>query len=392
MKLRRFANLGRALAVCLLTALGASAQEAPAPPPQPPATKVVVQVVYKTGAQPAYQTVPGGSWYAWFGTVTPPVPRAAAGTVRAVDVRTKLEGGRVEIKVGVHVGERFFDRLDEVGTYTAAEGETIEARALENVGVAPFVFKVLRVSAAHTAAPTVDNRTQSIAAAVTDFTSDPLPRARLTLTNLSPKRVRAVEMRTVFDGRPRTSMIAFEPEARPLMEPGGTYVRRIAVTDGRPSDADFTPASVEGVIILAVVFEDYTFEGDGEVAWRKMTMDEGERAQIPRLMRLVGKAHAGRDAETAEGLRRFRAALAALDDAAPQTSVDAVLAAYPALPARHLNDVRVVVEVSMHHARTELLKDLDRFEKQFQAAPAANSFKRWLKERQARYEGWLARL
>ena len=390
MKLRRFANLGRALAVCLLSALGASAQEAPAP--QPPAPRLVVQVIFKTGVKPAYLTVPGSAWHAWFGTVTPPAPRAAADTVRAVDVRTKLEGGRVEIKVGVHVGERFFDRLDEVATYTAAEGETVEARALESVGVAPFVFKVLRVSAAHTAAPTVDNRTQSIAAAVTDFTPDPLPRAKLTLTNLSPKRVRAVEMRTVFDGRPRTSMIAFEPEGKPLMEPGGTYERKIAITDGRPSDADFTPASVEGVIILAVVFEDYTYEGDGEVAWRKMTMDEGERAQLPRLMRLVGKAHAERDAETAEGLRRFRAALAALDDAAPQTSVDAVLAAYPALPPRLLNDVRVVVEVSMHRARTELLKDLDRFEKQFRAAPAGNSFKRWLKERQARYEGWLARL
>jgi hypothetical protein len=212
MRLRPFANLGRALAACVLVSASAAAQEAPAP--QPPPDRLVVQVVYKAGAKPAYLTVPGCAWYAWFGQAPAPAPRAAADTVQAVDVRTKLEGGRVELKVGVHVGERFFDRLDEVATYAAAEGETIEARALERVGVAPFVFKVLRVSASDTAAPTVDNRTQSVAAAVTAFTPDPLPRARLTLTNLSQKRVRAVEMWTVFEGRRRTSMFAFEPEGR----------------------------------------------------------------------------------------------------------------------------------------------------------------------------------
>jgi hypothetical protein len=55
-------------------------------------------------------------------------------------------------------------------------------------------------------------------------------------------------------------------------------------------------------------------------------------------------------------------------------------------------NVRVGIEVSMHHVRTELLHDLERFEKKFQAAPADNSFKRWLAEQRARFEGWLARL
>ena len=390
MKQGLLANLGRALAVCLLSALAASAQEAPAPQPTP--SRLVVQVVYKKGAKPAYLDVPGCAWYALFGDAPTPAPRAAADTVQAVDLKTKLVGGRVELKVGVHVGERFFDRLEEVATYTAAVGESVEVRDLERVGVAPFVFKVLRVGASDTAAPSVDNRTQSIAASVTGFTPDPLPRAKLTLTNLSPKRVRAVELRTVFDGRVRTSMLAFEPEGKPLIEPGGTYERKIGITDGHASNAGFTPQAVEGVIVLAVVFEDYTYEGDAESAARKMSMDEGERAQLPRLVQLVRSAHGAGDVETVEAVRKFRASLVALDDAAPQTSVDAVLAAYPALVPAPAGNVRVGIEVSMHHVRTELLHDLERFEKKFQAAPADNSFKRWLQERQARFEGWLARL
>jgi hypothetical protein len=391
MKFRPFANLGRVLAVCLVLALNVSAQQ-PVLAPQPPLSRLVVQIVYKKGAQPAYLTVPGSAWYAWFGVTPAASARSAADTVQAVDLKTKLEGGRVELKVGVHVGARFFDRFDEVATYTAAEGETVEARALEGVGVEPFSFKVLRVSASDTAAPTVDNRTQSIAASVTGFTPDPLPRAKLTLTNLSPKRVRAVEMRTVFEGRVRTSMIAFEPEGKPLMEPGGTYERKVGVTDGRTNESGFAPQAVEGVIILAVVFEDYSYEGDADAAARKLSMDEGERAQLPRLLRLIREAQAAGGAETVEAVNKFRAALAALDDAAPQSSLDAVHAAHPGLPARHANDVRVTVEVSMHHVRTELLKDLERFEQQLRDAPAADNFKRGLVEQQARYEGWLARL
>jgi hypothetical protein len=380
MKQGLLANLGRALAVCLILTHAASAQEAQAPQ-RPAPDKLVVQVVYKEGA-----------WYALFGDTPAASARAAADTVRAVDVRTKVEGGRVELKVGVHVGARFFDRLDEVATYTAGVGETVEARDLEQVGVAPFVFRVLRVSASDTAAPTVDNRTQSVAAAVTAFTPDPLPRARLTLTNLSSKRVRAVALRTVLGGRPRTSMLAFEPEGKPLMEPGGTYERKIGITDGRPSQSSFTPESIDGVVILAVLFEDYTFEGEAEWAAQKACMDEGARAQLPRLLRLIRRAHAGGDADAAEAVRKFREALSALDDAAPQSSVDKVLSAYPALSPAMGGNMRGAVEVSMHHVRTELLKDLERFEKKFQTAPADNGFKRWLAEQQARYEGWLARL
>jgi hypothetical protein len=46
----------------------------------------------------------------------------------------------------------------------------------------------------------------------------------------------------------------------------------------------------------------------------------------------------------------------------------------------------------MHRVRTELLKDLDRFEQSYRAAPADDSFVRWLGEQQARFEGWLSRL
>lgn len=377
-------SLGLALAVCFLLTCDARAQGTP--------DKLVVQVVYSRGAQPAYLEVPGCAWYAAFGSTPAAGARAAADTVQAVDVKADLKDGRVELKVGVHVGERFFDRLDEVATYTASVGETFEAFELGKVGVEPFVFKVLRVGANETAAPAVFNNTQSVGAAVTDFTLAPLPRAKLTLTNLSQKRVRAVALQTLSGGRRRSSMMAMQFEGKVLLEPGGTYERKVGITDGRTSEADFAPQSFDGVVVAAVVFEDYTYEGDANDAYLKFSMDEGERLQLPRLLRLIADARAGAGSDAAGAAGKFKAALAALDDAAPQTSVDALLAAYAQAASLTERNARDGVESSMHHVRTELLKDLERFEKQPESAPAGHDFKRWLEEQEARHKAWLARL
>ncbi len=69
-------TLGRALALCLLAAPAAPAQDAAAPQPKP--DKVVVQVVYKKDAKPAYLDVPGCAWYAWFGSTPAAAARAAS--------------------------------------------------------------------------------------------------------------------------------------------------------------------------------------------------------------------------------------------------------------------------------------------------------------------------
>ena len=385
-------NLCRAAALCLLASIAAAAQESPAPTPAPTPSRLVVQVEYLKGAKLAYHPVPGGAWYGRFGRVGTPQPRAAADTVQAVDVETRLVGGRVEIKVGVHVGEHFFERLDEVATYALAPGETATAAELEGVGVAPFVFKVLRIDDADTAPPAIVNKTQSVEAVVKEFTATPLPRATILLRNLSAKRVRAVGLDQVFNDRVRSTTQAVEREGRILMEPGGTYERRVAVTDGEANANGFTPDAIGSIVVTMVVFEDYTYEGEALPAAQAWAHNEGGRLQLPRVTALVRGAHAARDVETAEAVARLRAAVAALDFTAPQPALDALAKAYPALSPAGREDVRGFIEVQMHTIRRGLLEDLDAFEKKFRAAPSENSFKDWLAQRQGRYEAWLSRL
>jgi hypothetical protein len=384
-------NLGRALAACLLASCAAAAQEQP--PTSAGAGRLVVQVEYFEGAQPAYSPVPGGGWFGHFAPTGPPQMRSTAETPRAVDVKTRaVEGGRVEITVGVHLGVTHFDRFEEVGKYYAAAGERVTALGLRRFGVVPFRFRVLRVSDAAAAPPTVVNMTQSVEAVVTDFTPTPLPRGKLTLRNLSPKRVRAVYVREMVGGRNRGMGYVALREGRTLMEPGGTAEKPFVARTGQTSDADFTPAAVESIVVVGVVFEDYTYEGEVEQAALKRAFAEGERAQLPRLMALVREAQAAPDVESAAALRRLRESLSALSSDAPRWAVDAVEGNYPGLEFTGPGRWKSAVEISMHGVRREMLDDLERFEKKFQASPAENSFKRWLKETQTRFEGWLSRL
>ena len=330
MRHRLLSRLGRAAAACLLASLATAAQQSPpdAAPQEAKAQEagaaagLVVEVEYFKGVKPIFQPVPRDSWYGRFGTLAAPRPRAAADKVLAVDVKTRpADGGRVEIRVGVHVGVRHFDRLEPVGTYHAAVGETVTAAELVRVGVEPFVFRVLPVVGLSSAAPSVVNLTQSIEAVVTDFTPAPLPRGRLTLRNLSSKRVRAVYLMEVVGGSDGSQGFMAEREGKIVMEPGGSAEKDFGVVSGETSDAGFVPAAVKSLVVASVLFDDYTCEGEPRHAALKRAQLEGQRAQLPELIALVRAAQAAPDAETDAAVRRLSEKVASLGYAALPAAV-----------------------------------------------------------------------
>ena len=273
-----------------------------------------------------------------------------------------------------------------------AQERPAPAADLEKVGGAPFVFRVLNVNEAEASPPSVANLTHSIEAVVTDFTPTPLPRGKLTLKNLSPKRVRAVYLRQIVGGRTRLQGYVTEREGRTLMEPGGSAEKVFGMANGEPSEAGFTPSAVEALVVAAVVFEDYTYEGEPGPAALKRALSEGEREQLPRLAALVREAQAAPGVESPAALRRLRERLSSLGAEASQRAVDAVLKNYAGLESSNPARWKQAVEMSMHGTRRDLLDELERFETKFRASPAENSFKLWLKRRQTFFEAWLARL
>lgn len=379
-----------AIVACVVLACAAAhAQEKPvvrAP------ERFVVQVEYFKGMPLSYVSVPNGVWYGRFGLTPAASTRAPADTVLAVDVKTRMLEGRVEIKVGVHVGARYFDRLDEVATYQASAGETVMASDLERFGVEPFRMKVLSVNETLAAAPTIVNKTQSIEAVVSKFEMLPLPRVTIGVRNLSSKGVRAVELREVIEGRERVDSFIVNHNGGLLMGPGGTAEKRLVAPTGNSNQNDFTPTAIESVVVSSAVFDDYTYEGDVLPAVRMRASDEGERLQLPRVVALLRAACAARGPLTAETLKKFREKLTALDDTAPAQAVDAILKAYPELKPAEREWAEGAMSVSMHDLKRDLLDELKSFETAFARDPAANDFRAWLKSKQENFEQRLARL
>jgi hypothetical protein len=390
MRRSRLAVFARAVFVGLCACAAVNAQ---GPSPARAPERLVVQVEYFKGAPLSYETVPGGSWFGRFGLTPAASARAAEETVRAVDVKTRPDGARVEIKVGVYVGARHFDRLDEVGTYYASAGETVDATDLERFGVKPFRMTVLRVSDAAVAPPTIVNRTQSIEAVVSEFETSPMPRVTVTLRNLSSKRILAAELNEVFDGKELINTYLAGQEGKALMGPGGTSQKSMVAITGRPTQTDWMPETAESVVVTSAVFDDYTYEGDVHTAASKRAWDEGERVQLPRLLALVREARASsRGAATPDAVKRFRAKLSALSYDAPAQSVDSIMKAYAGLKPADREQVESAISVSMHELRRGLLDDMKRFGDASATATPEDDFGEWLKSKQERFEQWLARL
>jgi hypothetical protein len=383
-----------AFACVVLACVVAHAQE------QPPQEKrlareplrLVVQIEYVKGAPFSYVSVPNWVWLGRFNLTPAASTRAPADTVRAVNVKTRMLDGRVEINVGVHVGLQQFDRLDEVATYQASAGETVVASDLERFGVEPIRMKVLNVNDTSAAAPTIVNKTQSIEAVVSKFEPLPLPRVTVTVRNLSPKGVRAVELREVVEGRERIDSFIVNRDGGMLMGPGGNAEKKLLAATGHATQNDFTPTAIESVVISSAVFDDYTYEGDVVPAVRMRASDEGERLQLPRIIALLRDAGASRGPVTLETVKKFREKLAALDDTPPAEALAAILNAYPELKPADRRWAEGAMSASMHESKRELMDDLRKFEANFGRAAAGGDFRALLKSHQERFERWLARL
>jgi hypothetical protein len=371
----------------LVLCLSAAAAAQQAAPPAP--SNLILQVTYFEGAQTAFQLVPRGpemvgAWFGHFKVIPRPAGAKQTAPVQAVNVVSRVEGEGVLIKVSVFTGERMFDREEPAGTYTAAVGEEVVTDGLEQFGVAPFRITVRRMTPNPAAPPVIVNKTQSVEAAITAFDSSKGVSARLSLRNLSAKRVAAVEYSETREGRVIWTRFAAEKEGQMLIEPGGVYSYGISqVRRGQISpDGFYVPHAPETIVVTTAVFEDGAFEGEPWAAARVAAINEGERAQLARALPLLRKASAGPGAAA-----RLKQQVAALPYDADERAVAAILKRYPgAEPQREL--VKSSVEVAMHNIRKELLDELTALGAEPDAAKLAD----WLKARREQLAAWLDRL
>lgn len=388
----------RACACAALLAASLAAARAQGSPQTAPAGadegKFALEIVFLEGQPPSYWQVPGGGWSGRFGRLPDWQPRAGALRAQAVNVASRPEGDGVRINVSVHVGERdHFDRQLDVATLLARAGETVVVGELRSFGVAPIRIKVLPLSPAAVAAPSVESAAPSVAVLGVERTREAFPSYAIRVRNLSGKDIAALDVfEYAGDEHPAMSQPHRERD-EPLVRAGEVYeVSAFGGHKGLVTDQGYTPGGLTRVVIVAAVFADGTYEGDAKQAAQVRALWLGRRLQLARLAALLRQASAANDAETADARARLRAQVSTLDEGCDEATLGALLAQFPALGAKDGADLKKSVEFELHYRKNELLLMLEKIDGASKGVAAPPGFRDWLARTAGVYADWLARL
>ena len=358
MKLRPFSNLGRALAVCLLAALNASAQE--------PAETLSLRLVYYEGAAPVYLDV-GDKGVGLLGS---------AGSLRRLNAAPPAQSGERFTGLDINVGRRgegvvFWVRLsreiDEsvatiyLGEYEVGVGEERRVEALEQYGFEPMRVSVVRGAPFKLTPPPVVNLTRSIEVLGVEV-SEGKPQLEVTLKNASDRSIKAVTLRVMKGSEVRGTRPDSHRDGKPWALPGGVWTAKLNVVAGadRTSAEGHRSEQPDEIVIASVLFSDGGYEGEVAFAIGQAGYGFGSRIQAGRALPLL-RACEEREAEglsMADAAKEFRRMASALSQTADDAQVDEFIARHPAFPARERAKMKEAIEAGLKDVRRGLVSDL----------------------------------
>ena len=211
------------LAVLLTAVMGGSARSAQEPLGRVDAVVLVVTFADGRVVHHVVTGTPGSSW-------TPVFPRLAVAEsaaeplpVTALKHTHVLRGdGTVTVGVSVLRGAAR-EREDAIATVDVTMNQRIDVKALRAVGVAPLVLSLTALTPTTLYVPAVLNRTAGLE--VTDVTvvSEPSPRYRITVRNLSAQAAIAFRVLTYRGDRLALSGVQGNRDASSIIDANGTY-------------------------------------------------------------------------------------------------------------------------------------------------------------------------
>jgi len=355
---------------------------------------LVLKIVYFKGKPTSYQPVPdagakvGGAWYALFQQIPNWQPPAAALSVRAVNIISRIEGNAVKVNVSVFTGQRVYDKEEFVADYLIGENETIEVKELSKFGVVPFEITVVKVTPSVAALPAVDNKTASLEVASIEPNYSTLPSYKIKFLNNSSKAVSAFTFATFSGTRPVLSAMPQGLEGKPLIKSGETYEKIIpnALRLTKTPDEQI-PAAIpnETFRINAVIFEDGTYEGEIRDAVTFLGFTLSRKSQLKQTVPLLLKASEN-DFVNGELSRQISNLVVVIDE----NDLNKVLERFPDWTERDKLGLRGAAGGGRDVKKT-ILDELKIFEVN-QKKMEASAIQDWIKATKEKYQNWLARL
>ena len=145
------------------------------------------------------------------------------------------------------------------------EDESVSVQELERFGVEPFRIRLKRLSPAVTHQPVVRSLAKSLEIVGIEPLTSTLPRYKLTVRNLSDKDIMALSLHVLGGGLSVMSSMPHGQEGLPLIRAGSFFESiQPLKTKSVQTPGGFTPdsPSSQATVIMAVIFEDGSYEGD----------------------------------------------------------------------------------------------------------------------------------
>src|SRR5215510_4121214 len=359
-------------------------------------SRLALEVTYYRDRPPTYQQVIGrdtGSSYGLFRRVPSRIPPAGSLPVRGVSIRDHLEGDAVRIEVSVLLGLGSEEKVEPVSTHLIHENEKITISELTRFGVEPFEVKVVRVTHSLTIYPRVTSQAGSIAVVGIEPKNSTLPSYKVSLQNLYGQSVMALGVEVLVNGQKRLISMPQGKEGKPLIAPGAVYeLSASGAKDALLTSEGYRPNSPQGqeIVISAAMFEDNSYQGDAKTAANFRAFMIGRKIQVARLLTLMQTGAYPTEFDVSAAVNRLKTQVSSLSDDVETSVVDRLLADFPTLSADVKDDLKNGIGVSLHMVKTDLLRDLQQFEKQGSQSLDAQAFQTWLRVNKEKYEKWLS--
>ena len=355
-------------------------------------TKLLLEVNYNQAIPPAYSTVNGPEvkpkwiWVTRFIRIPDITP--AGPPTQAVKLESQFNGETADVRVTLLRGEKDFDQEDLVGVYHLGVGEQRTIKDLRAHGIEPFQIKLLNAVPPLPPSPSFENLTQTIDVASVRSENVPQPAYVVTFRNASNKNLLALRIDVKRDGRYVQSALFHAEDGQPIIVPGGTGERYIAVVTAQANaTGGYEPgtALANTLVIRSAVFADLSFEGEVQTACEVESMRMGRRVWARHVLALLDQELQRPVNDHIEPARQFKEKFSALDyefseSERNQASSVSTVCKKPV----------ELAEIMPKGLKLRTLRDLDEIITKRPSPPV--NFKNWLAARHADYKAWLARL
>ena len=288
------------------------------------------------------------------------------------------------------------EKVVAVGTYRLRESETVRTEELTKFGVEPLALKVVKArpdfkDPLPPILPQLENKTKAIE--VVSFYQDapPSDSFRLTLKNVSTKKIMALDIfMPSADGNGGSGEQSHGAPGHPLMLPGDVSVQFVGVERSvRMTAEGYVLPDVQlqrTLIIRTVVFDDGTYDGEVGPAAEMEARRRGQDLQRKRIIPLLQSAMDTEDKDALTTVNDLKEQAYALGRTADTSLVEELIARYPSLNEKSRVTVTQDVETGLRDGKLEFLRYIKEFEDTPKQGPEPANFQAWLKKTKANYE------